>query len=200
MACSSYTVSGLVKAGETVTTSLPKQISEQGEENSGVMAILRLRCGDVEKNPGPPVFFNPIKISRFLSAYPDISPEEVYSEYLMFLRNLNVNMLPNIKSDLIRNVRNELGIEIIMNNMGKLNLEKLHHISKGKQLLEELGIFLGKSLSFLCPPLLHCILCQKLLTKNNKPTQVVIHSVTGPQMFKKNTSIGAMAAKCQKVN
>ena len=130
-------------------------------------------------------FFDPLKTSKFLSSYPTIKPEEIFSEFTTFLRNLNPNLILSETNDIITKVKSELGIDTILANISKLNVEKLLHISKGHQLLEHLGIFLGKSLKFLCPPVTVCILCEKQLTKNNQPTQVVVHTVNGPQMYTK---------------
>ena len=133
----------------------------------------------------PRQFYDPVKTSTFMSSYPQILPEEVFVEYTDFLRNLNPNLINSEKSDLVKKVKNELGIDCIQANMIKLDFTNIMHNGRGYRLLDRLGIFWGKSLNFLCPPVTECILCSKKLTKNNASSQVVIHSTDGPRMYSK---------------
>ena len=82
-----------------------------------------LQCGDVELNPGPKAsFFDPVKVSKFLETLPSSTPEEILAEYFSFLRSLDVNLLKNEKRDIIKKVKSELGIELILKNYDKLDL------------------------------------------------------------------------------
>ena len=121
----------------------------------------------------------------FLSLYPDITPEELFCEDTMWLRYLDSCLLPSEQKEIIRIVKKELGIDHIIANLKDFNFENIKHIKKGSQVIEKLGIYLGKSLSFICPPVTNCIFCDKLLTKNNACSQVVVHHVNGPKMFSK---------------
>ena len=121
----------------------------------------------------------------FLSDNPLLMKEEIFSDYLNWMRSIDPNLLPNEKKDIVSKVKQELGIDKLVTNCSDLNFDKLIHLSKGNQLIENLGIYLGTSLSFLCPPVTTCILCKKLLTKNNQPSQVVVHTTDGPKMYSK---------------
>lgn len=122
-------------------------------------------------------YFNPSKISNFLAPFQNISPEEVFSEYTTWLRHLDPNLLQSEKTAIIRTVKSELGIQVIENNVSKLRPEKLLHIGKGSNLMDMLGIYLGKSTHYICPPVTMCIFCEKRLTKNNNPSQEGCHKI-----------------------
>ena len=114
-----------------------------------------------------------------------MSDEEILSEYLNFLRNLP-DLIECEKKKLIDIVRKEWKIDEIMSNIKLLNFEKkLVNVKKGKSLLDELSIKLGISLRVLCPPVTRCLLCDQKLAMNNKPIQIVVHSLMGPVMYSK---------------
>ena len=183
----------MAAAGKTVHSfvlskyfSLLPLVSEIKDQSGGIKVVrdpfLLCLCGDIESNPGPSQqFFNPVKTSKFLSSYPDIQPEEILTEYTTFIRNLNPNLIVSEKTEVIKKVQFELGIDCIMANLSKLNFNKILSIGTGHEIIEHLGIYWGKSLKFLCPPVTECLLCSKPLTKNNPPTQIVFHTVPGPQ-------------------
>ena len=52
-------------------------------------------------------------------------------------------------------------------------------------MIDFLSIKLGFSLNILCPPVKECILCQRNLSINNRPTQVVVYKLTGPEIYSK---------------
>ena len=116
-------------------------------------------------------------------------PEEVLSEYLMWLRRLDPNLLPKEKQNIIDKVKTELEIEQFFSNLETLEIDNLLHIhlGKGNQIIENLGIYiyLGYSLEFICPPVTKCLFYLKVLTKNNPPSQVVVHTVNGSRLFSK---------------
>ena len=114
-----------------------------------------------------------------------MSEEEILSEYLNFLRNLP-DLIETEKKKLIDIVKKEWRIDEIMSNFKMLNFEKkLVNVKKGNSLLDELSIKLGRSLRVLCPPVSRCLLCDQKLAMNNKPIQIVIHTLTGPVMYSK---------------
>ena len=121
----------------------------------------------------------------FISSHPTIMPEEVLSEYLMWLRRLDPNLLPKEKQNIIDRVKTELEIDKIFSNLETSALDNLLHLGKGNQIIENLSIYLGYSLEFICPPVTKCLFCLKVLTKNNPPSQVVVHTVNGPRLFSK---------------
>ena len=130
-------------------------------------------------------FFDPPRISKFMSGYPLITAEEVYCEYGHWLRHIDPNLLASEKKAIIKKVRSELGIPNIELNLSKLNVEKLVHIGNGSDLMNKLDIYIGRSSKYICPPVSVCIFCNKNLQKNNAATQVVCHTVNGPKLFSK---------------
>ena len=130
-------------------------------------------------------FFDPPRISKFMSGYPLISPEEVYSEYGNWLRHLDPNLLASEKKAIIKKMSSELGIPNTELNLSKLKVEKLVHIGNGSDLMNKLDIYIGRSSKYICPPVSVCIFCNKNLQKNNAATQVVCHTVNGPKLFSK---------------
>ena len=82
-------------------------------------------------------------------------------------------------------VKDELCIDKILQDINTCNFDRLVDTHQSSYLIEHLSIKLGFSLRILCPPVKSCILCEKTLTLNNKATQVMVHSVTGPQLFSK---------------
>ena len=114
-----------------------------------------------------------------------MSDKEILSEYLNFLRNLP-DLIETEKKKLIDIVKKEWRIDEIMSNIQMLNFEKkLVNLKKGKSLLDELSIKLGRSLRVLCPPVTKCLFCDQRLAMNSKPIQIVIHQLTGPVMYSK---------------
>ena len=114
-----------------------------------------------------------------------MSQEEVLCEYLNFLRNLP-DIIPSEKQKLIDIVKNEWNIDEALTNIHNLKFEKkLVDKGEGDYLLDHLAIKLGRSLRVLCPPVSKCLLCEGRLATNNKPIQIVVHTLNGPLMYSK---------------
>ena len=115
-----------------------------------------------------------------------MASEEILCEYFNFLRNLPSEFIECEKKKLIDTVRKEWKIDDILSNVHGLNFEKTLVDSKNtSSLTDELSIKLGRSLRVLCPPVSKCILCDKKLTVNNQPVQIVVHTLMGPKMYSK---------------
>ena len=117
------------------------------------------------------------------------SKEEILSEYFQFLRNLPVLPDHELKR-LINNVKCAWGIDEILQS--QLKPETLLHVGKGIFLTDKLSTKLGQSLRILAPPVKVCLLCKGKLSVSNHPTQIVVHSLTGPCVYSK------YILKCQK--
>ena len=114
-----------------------------------------------------------------------MSGEQLLSEYFNFLRNLP-DLIPSEKQKLINEVKNEWDIEALLMNIPQLDFEKkLVNIGDGDSLTDQLSIKLGKSLRVICPPVTKCLLCSENLAMNNKPTQVIVHTLNGPRIYSK---------------
>ena len=48
-----------------------------------------------------------------------------------------------------------------------------------------MSVHLGRSFKLLCPPVTKCLLCSSSLTLSSKPTQVVVHTLQGPEVYSK---------------
>ena len=114
-----------------------------------------------------------------------MSSEEVISEYFNFLRGMP-DLISSEKQKIINIVKTEWKIDDLLLNIGKLDFEKkLVNVGDGDCLIDQLSIKLGKSLRVLCPPVTKCLLCGENLAMNNKPTQIVVHTLQGPMIFTK---------------
>ena len=113
---------------------------------------------------------------------PLVSSEEILSEYFLFLRNLPI--LPDLeKQRLIDLVKNEWGIDEIIKS--SLKPEILVHLKNGSDLSDRLSAKLGQSLRVIAPPVKICLLCNEKLSVSNYPTQIVVHTLTGPKIYSK---------------
>ena len=110
--------------------------------------------------------------------------EEIYSEYLYFLRNLP-NLLLKEKEKIIENVKKKLKISEIESDLLSFNQDNLIGIREGGCILDQLSIHLGYSLRFLAPPVTHCLLCKEELKVHHKPTQVAVFGLGGPELYSK---------------
>ena len=102
------------------------------------------------------------------------SPDDIW-----FLKNLP-KLLNNVESDLIEEVKTELGIANLKLS-GKVNFKGSNY-----PILDALSCKMGKSLRhILAPPTTSCLLCGKVLIANHKPSQVPLHSLNGPGIASK---------------
>ena len=124
------------------------------------------------------------RAETFGGIYSRLSKEEIFVEYVNFLRTFP-DLLDTEKVKLVKIVKDELCIDKIVQDINTCNFDRLVDTHQSSYLIEHLSIKLGFSLRILCPPVKSCILCEKTLTLNNKATQVMVHSVTGPQLFSK---------------
>ena len=56
---------------------------------------------------------------------------------------------------------------------------------EGVNSLDKLSVEVGRSFKFIVPPVTQCLLCGSNLTLHHKPTQVVVHTLTGPELYSK---------------
>ena len=96
------------------------------------------------------------------------SSEEIFLEYCTFLSSLPP-LIDVERKKVVGIVRKELGIDAIEKELPNFDFESLQGL-KGNNLISYLSIKVGFSLSILCPPLQSCLLCERSLTLNNKPT------------------------------
>jgi hypothetical protein len=104
--------------------------------------------------------------------------------YVNFLRTFP-DLLDSEKTKLLKLVKDELGIDNIVKEIKTCDFDRLVDTHQSSYLIEHLSTKLGFSLKILCPPVKSCILCENTLTLNNKATQVIVHTVTGPQLYSK---------------
>ena len=120
----------------------------------------------------------------FDEIYSCLSKEEFFLEYLNFMRTFP-DVLDTEKTKLLKLVKDELCIDKIVQEIKCFDFDSLLNKHKSSYLIEHLSTKLGFSLNILCPPVKSCMLCENKLTLNNKPTQVVVHTVTGPRLYSK---------------
>ena len=74
-----------------------------------------------------------------------VSKEEVFSEYLNFLRGL-ANIVSSEKDKLVNLVRTKLRISEIEKSMDSFHYEKLLHLKEGSNIIDQLSAKIGQSL------------------------------------------------------
>ena len=109
------------------------------------------------------------------------SPDDIYGEYLWFVKNLP-KMINNKLSDLLHLVRTELGVERVKGLLcGKLNFT-----GNNFPILDALSCKVKINLrNIIAPPTTTCLLCAKPLTANNEPSHVPLHTPNGPELATK---------------
>ena len=122
-------------------------------------------------------------VDIFHNEYEKYSKVEIFLEYCYFLQSLP-DLITCEKKKIVDIVRSELRIGEIENDIQLIDFQNLATKKRGS-LIKYLSIKLGFSLKVLCPPVKSCILCDKKLRLNNKATQVVVHTVTGPELYSK---------------
>ena len=119
----------------------------------------------------------------FDKCYTGLSSEEVFVEFLHFLRSLP-DLIETEKKRLIRVVEMELKIAELSSKIAEFHFKTLMN-RKPSHLIDHLACTLGYSLKIVCPPLKARLLCKKGLTVNHKPSQVIVHKITGPEIYSK---------------
>ena len=119
----------------------------------------------------------------FEDVYSKLTKEEIFLEYCNFLQSLP-DLIDSESIKIIDLVKKELSIEKMLNELQHCDFRSLVN-TQNIHLMKHLSAKLGFSLKFLCPPVKSCILCERKLTLNNKPTQVIVHNVTGPELYTK---------------
>ena len=114
----------------------------------------------------------------------DVSREQLFFEYLGFLRNLPVLIKPE-RERLIKLVTSAWHIDEITNSISELDFNKLSKIKCENQMLNQLSIEVKQSLKVIGPPTTKCLLCGERLTLNNPPTQIAVHGMNGPEIYSK---------------
>ena len=102
----------------------------------------------------------------------EATPDEVYLEYLWFVRNLPT-LINNQRSDLLHLVKTELGVARVKESLcGKVNFT-----GSNFPILDALSCKVGIHLrNIIAPPTSTCHLCHKPLTKNQAPCHVPLHT------------------------
>ena len=119
----------------------------------------------------------------FEDVYSKLTKEEIFLEYCNFLQSLP-DLIDSESIKIIDLVKKELSIDKMLHELQHCDFRSLV-MTQNIHLMKHLSAELGFSLKFLCPPVKSCILCERKLTLNNKPTQVIVHNVTGPELYTK---------------
>ena len=121
---------------------------------------------------------------EFEHCYARHTPKEVFAEYLDFIRSIPGDLIETEKKRILKVFEDKLQIADIMKNIAKLDFKSLVNV-KSSKLVDVLSINLGYSLKILCPPTKYCILCKKGLSIHHKPTQMIVHKISGPELYSK---------------
>ena len=125
-----------------------------------------------------------INVKSFDEIYAHLSKEEIFVEYVNFLRTFP-DILDSEKKKLVNIVKRELKNDDIVKEIQSCDFDTLVDKHESSHLIDHLSTKLGFSLKIVCPPVKSCILCESKLTLNNKATQVIVHTMAGPQLYSK---------------
>ena len=114
------------------------------------------------------------------------TPCDVYFEYLYFLKRLP-KLLTNVEVELVEKVKSELNINEVKRRISEqVNRDEVNLKGDAYPILDALSFKLGLPLrNILAPPCQDCLLCEKPLIRNNKPTVVPLHTLNGPELASK---------------
>ena len=104
----------------------------------------------------------------FEDVYSKLTKEEIFLEYCNFLQSLP-DLIDSESIKIIDLVKKELSIDKMLHELQHCDFRSLV-MTQNIHLMKYLSAKLGFSLKFLCPPVKSCILCERKLTLNNKPT------------------------------
>ena len=114
------------------------------------------------------------------------NPADICGEFYWFEKNLPPNMFQKDKDELVKKVKDKMGVRKARETLAKNPDMKPHILGKRFQILDALSISLGVSLQhILTPPTQTCLLCEKPLTRNHKPTLAALHTLDGTIVFRK---------------
>ena len=112
-----------------------------------------------------------------------MSREERIDELSRFVKTLPDQLLVGEREKLISDVVKKLNIKEITNE--NLDFTRLTNKHEG-MLLAEISRKNGQSLKIMAPPVNKCLFCKhKLQLAHNKPTQVMVHQLEGPDVYSK---------------
>ena len=121
----------------------------------------------------------------FLDLLNSARPADVIGEFCWFKKKLPV-MLEHDKSELIRQVRGHMRIKEMKKAFLEDDDNEMILAGENFPLLDALSVWMGVSLQhIIAPPTTKCLLCNKKLSKNNKPTLGALHQMSGPTLATK---------------
>ena len=113
------------------------------------------------------------------------SPADVIGEFCFFKKKLPV-MLEKDKSELINQVRDHMRITEMKRLLVDDPNEEVSLPGENFPLLDALSVSMGVSLQHIvAPPTTSCLLCNKQLSRNNKPSIAALHQLSGPTLVSK---------------
>ena len=114
--------------------------------------------------------------------------EEILHEFMCFMKNLPI-LIESERRRLVNLVKHELQIDRILKSANRLDFNKLSKLEGGKKnsshIISQLSRKIGQSLNILAPPTTRCLLCYETLSMNNRPSQIVVHGMNGPELYSK---------------
>ena len=123
---------------------------------------------------------------HFQNVMSEASPGDILAEYLWFKRNLIPKLLDTVGSKLLMEVRKHLNIDEAKERLCDTSAEKVKPEGTSFPILDSLSSLIGICLrNVMAPPVMRCILCGENLTLLNKPVNVPLHTLSGPQMATK---------------
>ena len=162
----------LKRKGEALAAKLETKCQETLAKKTHVEKSDK-KITEIKKSMNKDEYFNHVYSSK--------SASDILLEWLIFKRRFPTTMLPEKAITIIDDVNKALDIDNISKNV---TLSTCNPTFKQNSLetpiLDALGIKLGYSLNFLCPPTKECLLCGKSLAANNQGIQVPLHGLSGP--------------------
>ena len=122
---------------------------------------------------------------HFEQVLANATPADVMGEYYYFLKKFPT-LLKTVEAEILDKVKMNLKISEMKQKINQPNAEDKVRKCEDFPILDALSFKMGLCLrNILAPPTQICLLCDKFLTRNHKPTMVPLHTLNGPEMASK---------------
>lgn len=118
------------------------------------------------------------KTKLFEAALEVATDDQIYWEYMCFIKQLPLTLPENIRKNWTRKVTKHLKIKALKRRLRRNSRLPTFNSSSLDQtpVLDAMSTMLGQGWRIIAPPTSDCIHCKRPLTKHNKATQVKFHS------------------------
>ena len=118
------------------------------------------------------------KTKQFEASLKMATDDEIYWEYMCFIKQLPLTLPPSIRKNWIKKLRKHLKIKALGRRLRrKFTLPTFNSSSLDQTpVLDAMSTMVGQGWRIIAPPTSDCIKCKRPLTKHHKATQVKLHT------------------------